>query len=263
MYVDITRLIQITQAIKKRTSLPGCCCGYTLDQAVLLENEVRTWLEGLPAVLTVPPVNGSTKTVEVSWFGLTCKEVAKRLQAFELAIIANVLVVSIYSPFLRGTGNGYGQRTPPNTPATFSCTYAAHTTIRLAVSLQTLLASCPVFCVLPVIFDFFTLEGLTSDAAVICAHAVFSEKSSSLPFRVDELVEDVAVGLKVLSSFTLPAITTTEDTRKKALEALQGHLDQRQQGAGMKRKHHRIGETSIGGVLQDLTTELTSNPRLR
>jgi len=30
----ITRLVQITQAIKKRITLPGCCCGYTLDQAL-------------------------------------------------------------------------------------------------------------------------------------------------------------------------------------------------------------------------------------
>ena len=213
----------------------------------------------------MPPVNGSTNAVEASLSRLTCREVAKRLQAFELAMIANILVVSIYSPFLRGTGNGYGRRTAPNMPATFSCTYAAHTTVRLALSLQTLLASCPVFCVLPLMFDFFSLEGLMSDAAVICAHAVFSEKSSSLPFRADELVEDVAVGLKVLSSFTLPVITTavaTADTRKKALEALQEHLDQRQQG-GVKRKHHRIGETSFGGVLQDISTELTSNLRLR
>ena len=102
----ITRLVQITQAIKKRIILPGCCCGYTLDQAVLLENEVRTWLESLPVVLTVPPVNGSTNTVEASWSRLTCRKVARRLQAFELAMITNILVVSIYSPFLHGTGYG-------------------------------------------------------------------------------------------------------------------------------------------------------------
>jgi len=63
--IFVMRLVQITQAIKKRITLPGCCCGYTLDQAVLLENEVRTRVEGLPAVLTVSPVNGSTNTVEV------------------------------------------------------------------------------------------------------------------------------------------------------------------------------------------------------
>jgi len=42
-----------------------------------------------------------------------------------------------------------------------------------------------------------------SDAAVICAHTVFSEKSSSLPFRANELVEDVAVGLKPEGPFQL------------------------------------------------------------
>jgi len=189
--------------------------------------------------------------VESSWSGLTYREVAKRLQAFELAIIANVLVVNIYSPFLRGTGTGHGRVATLNMPAASSCTYAARAIIRLALSLQTLLSSCPVFCALPVLFDFVPLDGLMSDAAVICAHAAFTDKLPFLPFSAGALVEDVAVGLKVLSSYTSPTIPTTvamDDTRKRTLDALQAHLDQRQQG-GMKRKHHRIGETSIGGAL--------------
>ncbi|KAF9485712.1 hypothetical protein BDN70DRAFT_823502, partial [Pholiota conissans] len=41
-------LTQLAQTVKNRLLHPDCCCGYTLDQAAVLEAEIRRWQAALP-----------------------------------------------------------------------------------------------------------------------------------------------------------------------------------------------------------------------
>ena len=132
----------------------------------------------------------------------------RRVQGYELAIVANVLVVDIYMPFLRADGSD-GTKSFKNLPAASACIHAAQAIIRLANELQSLLSS-PLNSSwfsskkLPLMFDFIPLERLVFGAVVICAHATFAVKSPSMMFRTSTMAEDAFVGLKVLRQFGPP-----------------------------------------------------------
>jgi hypothetical protein len=89
-YLFLTnRLARVAQAVKSRNSLPDCCCGYTLDQAVALENQVREWQDCLPAFLKI---SGDDETLIFNK-RVRVEGTLTRLQAYELAIVSNVLVI--------------------------------------------------------------------------------------------------------------------------------------------------------------------------
>jgi hypothetical protein len=63
----------------------------------------------------------------------------KGLQAFELAIIGNFLIMNVYIPFLERAGGDNCNLVPQNLPATSSCTLAAQAIIHLSKELQSFL----------------------------------------------------------------------------------------------------------------------------
>lgn len=142
-------LTQLAQTIKNRLVHPDCCCGYTLDQAVVHEAEVRRWQAALPAsVKWVEDVSIATPTLAPATASVPgsdsnahsnitatppfsqkpaasggdagMAERIKLLQRSELAVIANMLLIKVYTPFLRkatsasGVPNGTGPTGSPS-----------------------------------------------------------------------------------------------------------------------------------------------------
>lgn len=90
-------LIQLVHRIKSRLAQPDCCCGYTLDQAATLEGHVRQWQSALPSQLRQSPVEEGHGQPP----NITSVDKVLLAQTCELAVIANLLVIRVYAPFLR------------------------------------------------------------------------------------------------------------------------------------------------------------------
>jgi hypothetical protein len=229
----------VAQAIKRRNSLPDCC-SYTLDQAAALENEIRSWLQELPPALQIPLDDELMQTTPC----MANETKTKGLQAFELAIIGNFLIMNVYIPFLDRAGRDNCNSVPQNLPATSSCTLAAQAIIHLSKELQSFITSTTsaglVVPTLPMMFDFYPLDKLVFNAVVACAHAAFARKNLSFSFNAATMAEDVAVGLDVLSflstSVTGPRFPCSE--MKKIMDMLQNLLSHRK--SVTKRKHDHI-----------------------
>ena len=243
------RLVQVARAIKRRNSLPDCC-SYTLDQAAALESEIRSWLQELPPALQIPLDDELTRT-PVTTPCIANETKTKGLQAFELAIIGNLLIMNVYIPFLDRAGRDNCNSVPQNQPATSSCTLAAQTIIHLSKELQSFLtstASGPVVLTLPMMFDFYPLDKLVFNAVVACAHAAFARKNLSFSFNAATMAKDVAVGLDVLS-FLSTSVTRSSSLcseMKKVMDMLQNRLSHRK--SATKRKHDHIDLPPFRGL---------------
>ena len=203
------RLARVAQAVRSRNSLPDCCCGYTLDQAVALENQVREWQDTLPAFLKI---SGDDETQSTT-AGSNAKGALRRLQAYELAIASNVLVINVYMPFLGLDGEDGIRSRFTNLPAASACIHAAQAIVHLADGLQSLLSSPSVSSsfpskVMPLMFQFIPLEKLVFDAVVVCAHATFAGRSPSMAFSTGMMADDAFLGLKVLRKLGPPLLSS-------------------------------------------------------
>lgn len=168
------RLVQLAHRVKHRLSHPDCCCGYTFDQAITLEDDVRKWSRE---------------------FLSQDEEEDERRHNWELSLTAQLLVLRAYVPFLTsatsaasakkqangvpGPNKTSGKTASPDKPqiqgsvlamATQSCLGAAQTILRLGNKLHVSLSkehgnslSMPG----PVLMDFYALERLVLDAVVI------------------------------------------------------------------------------------------------
>jgi hypothetical protein len=105
----------------------------------VLENQVREWQDALPAFLKISGDDETQSTTTPSIpSALQVEDVLKRWQAYELAIVSNVLVVNVYMPFLSTNGdNGITARFQ-NLPAALACIHAAQAIVHLADGLQSL-----------------------------------------------------------------------------------------------------------------------------
>ncbi|KAF8180132.1 hypothetical protein BJ912DRAFT_636297 [Pholiota molesta] len=163
------RLTQLAQTIKNRLVHPDCCCGYTLDQAVVHEAEVRRWQAALPAsVKWVDHVSVATPTLvpatasapgsypdahfntaatppfaqkpAASSSEAGMAERVQLLQRSELAVMANVLLIKVYTPFLRRAasagggpnGTGHDAAVPISSAAAQTTVHAAHAILKAA-----------------------------------------------------------------------------------------------------------------------------------
>lgn len=221
--------------MKSRNSQSDCCCGYTLDQAIALENQVMDWQVALPTCLKV---SGDEEPTPAS--NLDVEAILKRIRAYELAITASVLVVDIYMPFLRADGNE-SKKSFKNLPAASACIHAAQAIIRLTNELQSLFSSpSSASKLLPLMFDFIPFERLVFGAVVVCAHAAFAVKSPSMTFRTSTMAEDAFDGLKLLQKLGPPLFPSVverdddEEFQNRVLNILHVRLVQR--SGRLKRK---------------------------
>ncbi|CAA7268778.1 unnamed protein product [Cyclocybe aegerita] len=158
------RLTHLTALIKDRVARPSCsCCGYTLEEALALEGEVGRFGAGLPPSLRLSPTSSSA----------------------ELAMMAGLLVLMVYKPFLlRGRGGKDASvpgsaPVPAPGPAQEACVRAARGVLRAAKELKSLSSSSSSSS--PSVFlDLYPLDETLLDASVICAHAALHPRPSSL-----------------------------------------------------------------------------------
>ncbi|KAF5348876.1 hypothetical protein D9756_009776 [Leucocoprinus leucothites] len=162
------RLIQVAQRVKHRLSHPDCCCGYTFDQAAALEDEIRRWSrESLPQ-------DDDEKADE-------------RRHNWELSLVAQVLILRVYVPFLISASSAAAAKKQARVPgkpgpgekpqiqgnamamATQSCLGAAQAILRLGNKLNASLFKEPGNSTLvnPLFLDLYPLERLVLDAVII------------------------------------------------------------------------------------------------
>lgn len=244
------RLALVAQAVKSRNSLPDCCCGYTLDQAVALENQVREWQDCLPAFLKI---SGDDETTAV-------EDTLTRLQAYEFAIVANVLVTNVYTPFLNMSNNDGIMSRFMNLPAASACIHAAQAIVHLADGLQSLLSNPSISSlypanIMPLMFQFIPLEKLVFDAVVVCAHTAFAGKSPSMAFSTGVMAGDASLGLKVLRKLGPPLLSSfverdgDDEFQKRVINTLHARLVQR----SMRLKRKLDEENTDEGLFASFT----------
>lgn len=251
---------------------PECCCGYTLDQAAFLENEIRRWQSGLAPNIKQsnsedaarhskppPPLYGSDPGGQQDKPGAF---LISQIQSYELGLMANLLVLRVHAPFFRPPSPNPTRSSPQptkadpstsqmNTHAGQSILYAAQSILRTARSLQVALDSSQSLSPIPPsMFDFYSLEKMVLDSVIICANPGLSTKSfplsSTWMFDANALLEDVASGLNLLSELRVMA-----EPHRKVVDALYKKLSHR--GTNwLKRKHDQV----------DMTLESLSKPYL-
>lgn len=242
------RLARVAQAVKGRNSLPDCCCGYTLDQAVALENQIQQWQDALPPSLKVSG-DEETQTSSIP-STLSFESKLRRIRAYELTIVSNVLVVNVYMPFLLADGQDGHFKNPP---AAAACIHAAQAIVHLASGLQ-LLLSCPstFLCssqLIPVMFEFIPLEKLVFEAVVICAHAALTGTTPSRAFSMRTMADDVSLGLTVHRKLVPPFFSSVmerdgdDKLHNRVINALDVLLLER----NTRSKGNVDGQTSGGG----------------
>lgn len=205
------RLALVAHAVKTRSSLPDCCCGYTLDQAVALEKRIWEWQDAIPAFLRISEDGESPSTTTLP----NALHLVRRLQAYELGIVSNVLVVNVYMPFLRPDGNDGDKSCFKNLAAVSACILAAQAIVHLTTGLQALLSepsTSPLFSsVKPVMLEFIPLETLLFGAVVVSAHAALAVKSSSKKFGIVTMADNAFLGLKTLQKLGPPFFSSVVD----------------------------------------------------
>ncbi|KAL0066889.1 hypothetical protein AAF712_006084 [Marasmius tenuissimus] len=209
-------VVKIVRAIKARINSPRFGVGmspgpggYSIEQAALMEGEVRSWMGSLPSFWKVSVPNTyideeedidelvedgqEPRREEVHEVEVVPQENEDPLltaQRCELAIMAHRLVLRIYLPFLQPPRKGSNSYTPVPHQANLGSVNAAHGII----------AACKVLfnqrCVQPSsLFDFYPFIRTVFDAAVICGHAAVKQPLSIL---MKPALEDVDLALGML-----------------------------------------------------------------
>ncbi|XP_006455554.1 hypothetical protein AGABI2DRAFT_121240 [Agaricus bisporus var. bisporus H97] len=234
------RLVHLAQRVRHKLSHPGCCCGYTFDQATALEDDVRRW---------------SRESLLLD-DDERCDE---RRHIWELSIVAQLLILRAYIPFLISANSAASAKKQANVAsvpnkgrsaldekspiqgsvlamATQSCLGAAQTILRLGTKLKTSISkesNGGSTLVGPILMDIYSLERMVFDAVVIT-------QSSTAVSVVSEA--EVRRGFDILAEreFTLG------QERREIWETVQqrvfasGKLQFPPAGSGTKRKHDQL-----------------------
>lgn len=226
------RLVRLVHLIKHRLCSTGCeCCtcshgsGYTLDDAVALEGDIRTWVAELPVSLKLEsppePKPGGLKPVKHAAF------------AAELAIMANRLIIAVYLPLMRPTldpSTGEFSRAKtyaahPWSPASRATVDAAQCVVRAGRVLHRLLLDpSDVNGSMMMLRDYYPLGKAVLDATIICAHAAFGNGPMRSQDPGKAILEDVTVGLEVLIAMGSSDLET---------ERIMGTMRRKLEGAGV------------------------------
>ncbi|KAF9564094.1 hypothetical protein CPC08DRAFT_292792 [Agrocybe pediades] len=246
-------LTKLAHAIKHQVNQPNCCCGYTYDQAAALEDRIRRWQSGLPVSLQTP-LNAS---------GIT-RSPSLHVQSCELAVMACLLIIKIYTPFLRintspavsaspsasppsqsGSANASpGNPSAPNSANGSPISLAIHAAASAA---QTIIRAVKVYrslsgsnSVAPAIFDMYALDKIVFDSVIICTHAGMTNIASSLSFDGGAIMTDVASGIEMLWD-----MASLDDRHKNMLDALSKRITNANGSPNMlKRKHSYLGNST-------------------
>ncbi|KAF8804356.1 hypothetical protein BYT27DRAFT_7243763 [Phlegmacium glaucopus] len=250
------RLTQLAQTIKRRMAHPECCCGYTLDQAASLENEIRRWQSDLAPSMKrstgdPPPPYGSDLGGQED---KPAASLISQIHSCELAFMANLLIFRVHAPFLRALSAGpptflsqpaKASTSPLSGHAAQLTVQAAQSILRTAKALHVALGSSPSLLSLsipPSMLDFYPLEKMVLDSIIICANPGLSTKpfsaSPTWTFDANALMDDAISGLNLLSELRVMA-----EPHRKIVDALYQKLSQ--PGTNLlKRKHDQVDTTS-------------------
>ncbi|PPQ68610.1 hypothetical protein CVT24_005428 [Panaeolus cyanescens] len=101
------RLTALTQDLQAHLARPDCCCGYTLDQASSIEADVRSFLSQLPEPLKVATHirKLDSDNLHPTKHHDSTEHLLKQMQAYELAIVANTLLLGVYAPFISSSSD--------------------------------------------------------------------------------------------------------------------------------------------------------------
>lgn len=239
-------LIQLVYRIKSRLAQPDCCCGYTLDQAAALESYVKHWQSTLPVLLQHSSVEDPRDGQSPN---LTAIDKVLLAQTCELAVVANLLIVRIYAPFLRKQ-TPTGSEPPYNPPALLATLHACQAITQAMGDL------CGAYSppesrqggkdhrrseILPSLFDIYPPEKVVFDSAIICAHTAFISKRGVSTFDTTNLTESVTAALGLLANAPLAT------ANRKIVDALKARISA-YGGAGLKRKHSQVDISSTCNV---------------
>jgi hypothetical protein len=243
---------------------PECCCGYTIDQAALLESEIQRWqLSMAPNVKPMGVSSGEDTRHPAPHCGSDLggqqdkppASLVSQMQSYELALMANLLTLRVHAPFLHAPSpapptplshpKNPSSASQLNALAAQSTVQAAQSIIRTAKSFHAVLASSPSPSPIPPsMLDFYPLEKIVLDSVIICVNPALSTKpfpsSSTWTFDANALMEDVVSGLNLLSELREMA-----EPYRKIVDALYKKLSQRGTNL-LKRKHDQVDMTLEG-----------------
>lgn len=243
----IYRFVQLAQTIKARIAHPDCCCGYTLDQATALESDVRRLESELDTDHRANVDREQDANIPIL-----------QAQNCEHTLMANLLVLKLYSPFLRqavgGPASGSSSVSATSSPAAQASVAAAHAILRAAKSLHSITKAGSV--ILPTMLDFYPLDKLVFDAVIVCAHTSLTGKvsySSSFGGDGSTLMEDITSGVHILYD-----IGGDDPQTRAVIDAIHKRLISRGADASagypasmLKRKHDQV---DMGAGLSSIET---------
>ncbi|KAK1229929.1 hypothetical protein PQX77_007028 [Marasmius sp. AFHP31] len=209
-------IVKIVRAIKARINSPRFGVGmspgpggYSIEQAALMESEVRSWMGSLPSFWKVSVPNTyieeeedidelvedgqEPRREEVHEVEIVPQENEDPLltaQRCELAIMAHRLVLRIYLPFLQPPRKGSNSYAPVPHQANLGSVNAAHGIIAACKVLSNQRSVKP-----SSLFDFYPFIRTVFDAAVICGHAAVKQPLSIL---MKPALDDVDLALGML-----------------------------------------------------------------
>ena len=234
----------MAQTIKTRIAHPNCCCGYTFDQAGALETDVKRWESDALANLPLLHADYHTAADREQDANLPILQA----QSCEHKLMANLLVLKVYSPFLRQAAGGSTSAASSLVSASSSTAAqasvgAAHAILRAVKSLHSITKAGTV--VLPAMLDFYPLHKLLFDAIVVCAHASLTGKVPYPPsFGADEstLVEDVTSSVHILYEIGVedPQTRAVVDVIHKRVISRGAEVSVGHPANLLKRKHDQV-----------------------
>jgi hypothetical protein len=249
----IYRFVQLAQTIKTRIAHPDCCCGYTFDQATALESDVRRLESELDTNHRTNVDREQDANVPIL-----------QAQSCEHTLMANLLVLKLYSPFLRQAAGGPASGSSSlvsamSSQAAQASVAAAHANLRAAKSLHSITKAGSV--ILPAMFYFYPLDKLVFDAVVVCAHASLTGKvpySSSFGGDGSTLLEDITSGVHILYD-----IGGDDPQTRAVIDAIHKRLISRGADASagypanmLKRKHDQV-DMGTGLSSMEVLTEIS------
>ncbi|KAL0579417.1 hypothetical protein V5O48_002588 [Marasmius crinis-equi] len=263
-------VVKVVRAIKARINSPRFGVGmspgpggYSIEQAALMEGEVRSWMGSLPSFWKVSsskryaeeeedfdelmedeqePRREEVHEVEVA--PRENEDPLLTTQRCELAIVAHRLVLRIYLPFLQQR-KSISSNPPIPHQANLGSVNAAHGIIAACKVLSSQ-GGVPQLS----LFDFYPFGRTVFDAAVICAHAAAKQPLSIL---VKPALEDVDMALAMLKR-------CVGDTRAQSLLSEEYILAPREAVRIIERLRRKIRSSGDEGLSGGFPVTTSSSP---
>ncbi|KAH6910712.1 hypothetical protein BKA70DRAFT_1560609 [Coprinopsis sp. MPI-PUGE-AT-0042] len=268
------RLTKLVHTVTSRMSSPGCCCGYTLDQAVLLWGEVQQWIKNVPAEFADAfEFNSSSRLVGLgkdfdiadsgsrasSYPSVDDPETSRdsgwwqQLMGCELALVAFSLVLRIFAPF---AALALGNEAGPDVAKDFQLPTreyisASEAIIRISRVIKRCLESRSPSSPMPTILVVHDLDEMVLNATIACSVVTTSfaervgvtERSGQ---GILELMHSVRLGLDLLEESRDKGKLTDEDREdlRKLRDQWKTHCE-KLKSSRLKRKYATIDHEDL------------------